>query len=1746
MMKKFLSIILAFSMILTVITPAQATALNRSTEIDEEEEPLWTLVWSDEFDGNVPEQYSHRGLDLRTWEIQTGNGATMGLTGWGNGEIQYYHGDNVWVEDGMLHIEARLENRGSPGEGNWRHTSGRIRSVGTEGMGNGMSTRYGRIEASISLPYGEGLWPAFWMMPTYDVYGTWAASGEIDIMEARGRQPHISTSAIHYGGRWPNNTYSHASIDLRTIEPGLSINSFIQYAVEWEPGEMRFFVNDHLFWTVNEWHSLVHGQEDMGVQYMFPAPFDQDFHVLLNLAIGGWFDGGREPADSLFEESRLMRVEYLRVYEMTGRPMREPEREVMIPDAIPADAKPMVAPGGQIWDVNFENVVRTAPLPGDVGFPTREGWELFSGPFGGNITGYDIIDGLMHVQIGAAGGPVYANQLMQRVSLVRGRHYRLEFDAHAAAPRTINARMSQGANPGWTAYSNFNPSLTTQTQTFVHYFTMTQPTNVDARLEFNLGGSAHDIWIGNVSLVEVDYITEGGDVLITPLPNGNMVWNGTFNQGSDGMIFWNRVPDGATFNVTPQRQLEVSDITSSSNPLISQRRIPFANDTFGLSFEASGAGEIGFKVLDLAGNTVYYEYVTSLTQDMSKFELEFTLENVPYQNRELQIQFHFGGATSDVLLDNVRIERLTSYDRDFTGVTIHPMDNGDFFAGLRSWEPVNDSGGFGTVTVNDGVATTAVTALGVNPWSVILMNNGQQVQSGFRYAVEFDVSASVPRNIQLVVETAAFHRRLQPVVPVTTETVRHRFEFTSAHTEILDVKFLMGAMEGAQLGDVNISNVEFFVVDAPYERIPTFIPDTTSNFVGNDIELRYNSATSVVFNEADVSVFVNGMRAQTTREEGRIVIDGSIFRTSTAHRIEIVADGFETLSFVQVMRDSDIPYIPRTGLLINGNFTEALTGPEGGWWYEGQQSALFRANWYYWFEADYRQIDGGGIAVDLPNAGYAIWHAFIHQQLEERLPVGTYQLTFDARATRNRDIVLEFGTAPSGLQQQNTVALTSEWQTFTIELTSADFVRFLLGNPIPGVPNHSVYINNVHLEEVVEVIDDGNLLLNGNFELPMTGPDGGWWYTGQERPLFTADWFAWLRASYRVLPTGGIAVDMPNGGYAAWHVFLNQELPATLPVGEYQLTFEARSTRDRYIIVEFGAGALQQQTRIDLTDEMQTFTINVPTASRVRFLLGHTEVGEHNHTVYLQNVLLVDLTEDPELVCLIALEELIERIESLNIDLTRFSPESVAVFTSVLEIILDSEFDTQEEVNVAFELLYYALISLVVIITDGNEIINGDFDLPFIGANTGWWYAGQNSPLFTAEWYSWFDATYRLPVDGGIAIDLGNPGYLDWHAFLGQDLPNSLSGNYELTFNARSTVDRDIWIDFDHYPSPLQQQAVISLTDEWEEFTVVVTGAEMVRFLLGWPGGNGPSHSVYINNVRLVEVAEIEDSVFTLRDFNNGNSDNASLANAQLIRIWTQLDGTNSFIRYEDLTVTAELPNGNCAMHLVTVNRPWNNQDYVNFIDVTKNAVWTMMTLTVTFRDQTIVLPLYNDIGIFGLQAFNNGNSNNESLANAGVIRVWKQFNQVNTLKYYHDLTITATLPNGDCAMHYVRINRIWNNLDYTNFLDVQKADANWSTMELSVTWLNQTVTKTLINDLYGALAYVVESIPTARVNQLSGNENELIVTVTQILSDGTTNVIEVTQRIRNNSDVTVVVGDYNVFVSTRGNTQIREIFIVN
>ncbi len=248
----------------------------------------WELVWSDEFDGSA--------LDTANWNIQLGDGTAEGIPGWGNNELQNYAAGNVTVAGGNLIITALADGDA--------YTSGRINTAGK------FDFRYGRVEASIHPPAGQGLWSAFWMLPTDSAYGTWAAGGEIDIMEVFSRDPEPFTQAVlHYGMAWPLNVYS--ALRYTGIDPSDGPHV---YAVEWDADEIRWFIDGVHYHTITKltyWSYYRDAETNAHRSGGDAAPFDQPFHLLLNVAVGGNLPGA--PVPEAFPGE--MRVDYVRVYQ---------------------------------------------------------------------------------------------------------------------------------------------------------------------------------------------------------------------------------------------------------------------------------------------------------------------------------------------------------------------------------------------------------------------------------------------------------------------------------------------------------------------------------------------------------------------------------------------------------------------------------------------------------------------------------------------------------------------------------------------------------------------------------------------------------------------------------------------------------------------------------------------------------------------------------------------------------------------------------------------------------------------------------------------------------------------------------------------------------------------------------------------------------------------------------------------------------------------------------------------------------------------------------------------------------------------------------------------------------------------------------------------------------------------------------------------------------------------------------------
>ncbi|MBX4148995.1 RICIN domain-containing protein [Paenibacillus lautus] len=263
MLRKGISVVILFSLLVVLMPVNKVNAA-----------PNWNLVWSDEFNGT--------SLNRANWtpEIGTGSG------GWGNNELQYYtdRAQNVQVTGGNLVITAQKESYGG-----MNYTSARIKTQDLK------SFTYGKVEARIKLPSGQGLWPAFWMLGSNISSVGWPKSGEIDIMERVNHNPYVN-GTVHW------DAGGHA--EYGRVSGNLDFSQFHVYSIEWDSKYIRWFVDGQQF---NEFY-IENGTGNT-------EEFQRPFFLLLNLAVGGNWPGS--PNNSTPFPSQML-VDYVRVYQDSG------------------------------------------------------------------------------------------------------------------------------------------------------------------------------------------------------------------------------------------------------------------------------------------------------------------------------------------------------------------------------------------------------------------------------------------------------------------------------------------------------------------------------------------------------------------------------------------------------------------------------------------------------------------------------------------------------------------------------------------------------------------------------------------------------------------------------------------------------------------------------------------------------------------------------------------------------------------------------------------------------------------------------------------------------------------------------------------------------------------------------------------------------------------------------------------------------------------------------------------------------------------------------------------------------------------------------------------------------------------------------------------------------------------------------------------------------------------------------------
>lgn len=729
----------------------------------------YKLVWEDEFEGDK--------LNMDDWNYEYHE------PGWVNAELQEYVDSekNTYVKDGKLYIQALKEII----DGKPYYTSGRINTQGKHDF------QYGRFEARAKVPSGKGFLPAFWMMPTDEsYYGQWPKCGEIDIMEVHGSELTTTYSTLHFG---EPHTQDQASYQIGSGEKNF-YEDFHVFACEWDPGEFRFYVDGKMIGTMNDWFTKKEGFGEVA----YPAPYDQPFYMILNLAVGGsWV--GYPDEDDVFAENAQFVIDYVRVYEKDSYDtnVTKPVNNVSLgePDET----------GNYVINSDFSEAEDM----------TKEDshWRLLLAEGGKGET--EISDNALHIMSESAGTVDYGVQIVQAgMPMEKGSQYKLTYDAYADEARTMIANVT-APDKGYIRYlQDTTVELTTKKQSFEHIFDMTEDSDANGRIEYNLGnqGSIATVHISNVRL---EKLGEAAAEEKTVLPDGNYVYNGEFSEGNEPdrrrLAYWEwdtTQCEKATVAVTDNRERELMVSVPETEPsesslnkvVVSQKPIAITGGKkFILSFDAY-ADKAGAMQTTVAGQTFDSELKTGRTAFKYEFE-------TPASLKDAELCFLFGNAGT-YYIDNVRIREDSI------------LVNGDFSSGMTGYEVyVHDAAKVSDYIVDalneNNAFSMDIADTGSEGWHIQLKQNDIKLEKGKWYRLAFDAKATKDRTIMYALQKdGSRHKDANGAEDWTAYSGEHMaeltkdyqtfaivFEMKSDTDESTILSISMGAVGGMRISD---------------------------------------------------------------------------------------------------------------------------------------------------------------------------------------------------------------------------------------------------------------------------------------------------------------------------------------------------------------------------------------------------------------------------------------------------------------------------------------------------------------------------------------------------------------------------------------------------------------------------------------------------------------------------------------------------------------------------------------------------------------------------------------------------------------------------------------------------------------------------------------------------------------------------------------------------------------------------------
>ena len=1015
----------------------------------------WSITWSDEFnDGS---------LDTSKWSYMIGNGSNYSGDGWGNNEQEYYtEGDNASfvTEDGAdcLKITARKEEKGGK-----NYTSTRLWTMDDSANPGGEKTTkfsktYGRFESRIKVNNQEdnmaGIWPAFWLMPANDEYGVWASSGELDIMEARGSNKNSVDGTIHYGSKWPNNKAIGGSLNKNTAISGSELPDFSYgdwhtYAVEWLPGEICWYVDDTLYYKTSNWYATA---ENNGTDFTYPAPFDQDFYILLNLAVGGNYDGGA--LDPKLTEASML-VDYVRVYDLTdesGNVIGYDESNVQKPQK---DADDQLVSGTE----NETNYVASslANTKKTTGYPNeKDKTDWFVSELEGGKANVDYTDqnGLA-VDVTAGGNQSYSVQLIHNVPLTKGYRYVMEFDARADEAKTLSAKF--GNIGGYPAYSDsYDVDLTTDWKHYKYVFDMESETDADGRIEFNFQQSIGKCYFKNFSIISTGKTPEvDEDASKEPLANGNHIYNGTFDQGTGRIGFWH-INDADASVTKAERKLNITGKNESA--CVYQKGINLLkNDSYKLTFDAKATNATKIQVMVESNDATskYAEKTINIGTNEQEEEVTFTM--LDRSDAEAVVKFVIGSNT--ITLDNVSLIRTTNNNIDLNNVDLYPMTNGSFFNGENGWNIWTEGdGGLSRQVVNGKLSGEVNIPSKGNFWRVGMQSSNVNCKAGIPYKISIKMNLDVDKTIKI--ETPDGTQKDYQFQKGDNEKI---IEFTPSKDCNGKITLYWGVETGVVHFDIDYIDI---VVDGSKLTIPegkarpAEIRSAGPAKAGEAFTIETSDATWV---KAVTCAYVNDAKVELdkiTKNGTEIQISGSVVPNEGSYSVKFDADGYVTTKSITQK------VLPASGnVLVNGSFDANLDGWVT-WHHDGDTGST---TWQ------------DGVAVNkITSSQGAVWDNQLKQENMSIEAADYYLVSFDAYADIERPIQMEFKNL--GTASATVVNLTTQKQRYYITLSNVptstvNHLLFMMGdgNGYSFSKEHNIYIDNVVLkkataQEVADVV----------------------------------------------------------------------------------------------------------------------------------------------------------------------------------------------------------------------------------------------------------------------------------------------------------------------------------------------------------------------------------------------------------------------------------------------------------------------------------------------------------------------------------------------------------------------------------------------------------------------------------------------------------------------------------------------------